>query len=89
MYIVHNVAPVLPCRFPHLALLATLKEAALLHKGREQAAVVPAHSASVFADVRKSLSARWLRGRGSEMKKRSRSNQPHYPLGQRAGVGGG
>lgn len=85
--------------FAHLALLATLKEAAPLHKRREQATVVPAHSASIFADMHKSPSACWLRGQGSEMKKQSRSNQPsplhsitaqpHYSLGQTAAVGGG
>lgn len=84
---------------PHLALLATLKEAAPLHKRREQATVVPAHSASIFADMHKPPSACWLHGQGSEVRKQSRSNQPsplhsittqpHYSLGQRAGVGGG
>lgn len=78
----------------HIALLATLKKAALLHKRREQATVVPAHSASIFADMYKTPSACWLRGPGSEVKKQSRSNQasslhsittqPQYSLGPKS-----
>lgn len=55
--------------FCHGALLATLKEAAPLHKRREQAAVVPAHSASIFADMHKSplcLLAMWSGFRSEE-----------------------
>lgn len=81
-------------QFSHLALLATLKEAAPLHKRREQATVVPAHFASIFADMHNSSSACWLRDQGSEVKKQSRSNQPSLTLnnpsklGQRTVVGG-
>lgn len=100
VYIVHNVAPG-PLLISHFALLATLKEGHPLHKRREQATVVLAHSASIFADMHKSssLPAGYVHGQLSEVKKQSRSNQPrplhgittlpHYSFGQRACVGGG
>lgn len=55
--------------FSYLALLATLEEAAPLHKRREQAAVVPAHWGQHlcrYAQIPLCLLATWSKFRNEE-----------------------
>lgn len=99
VYIVHNVAAVVPCSFPTQPFWLLSRKLPHCTKGKNKPLLSPLTRASIFADMHKSPSACWLRGQGSEMKKQSRSNQPSplqsittqplYSLGLRAGVGGG